>query len=97
MVNRESFAFAGATDENYVKLTAVALYSLLKNIPDETASGTYRRFAAEAGVPEVVEQSHPVEMFYRAQHLCWRMLPQPLFAFAARAMYEYFFRSHYGV
>ena len=58
---------------------------------------TYRRFAAEAGVPEVAEQSRPVEMCYRVQHLCWRLLPQPLFAFAARAMYEYFFRSRYGV
>ena len=58
---------------------------------------TYRRFAAEAGVPEVAEQSRPVEMCYRVQHLCWRCLPQPLFAIAVRAMYEYFFRSRYGV
>ena len=58
---------------------------------------TYRRFAAAAGVPEVAEQSRPVEMCYRVQHLCWRLLPQPLFALAARAMYEYFFRSRYGV
>ena len=58
---------------------------------------TYRCFAAEAEVPEVTEQSRPVEMCYRVQHFCWRFLPQPLFALAARAMYEYFFRSRYGV
>ena len=58
---------------------------------------TYLRFAAEAGVPEVAEQSRPVEMCYRVQHLCWRLFPQPVFAIAARAMYEYFFRSRYGV
>ena len=58
---------------------------------------TYRRFATEAGVPEVAEQSRPVEFHYWLQHLCWRCLPQPLFALTARTMYEYFFRTHYGV
>ena len=57
----------------------------------------YRHFAAEAGVPEVAEQSRPVEFHYRLQHLLWRYLPQPLFALAVRAMYTYYFRSHYGV
>lgn len=58
---------------------------------------TYRRFAAAAGVPEVAEQSRPIESCYRVQHLCWRCLPQPLFAIAVRAMYSYFFRTRYGV
>ena len=58
---------------------------------------TYRRFATNAGVPEVAEQSRKVEMCYRMQYLCWRLLPQPLFALAVRAMYEYFFRFRYGV
>lgn len=58
---------------------------------------TYRHLAAEAGVPEVAEQSRPVEFHYRLQHRLWRSLPQPLFALAVRAMYNYYFRSHYGV
>ena len=58
---------------------------------------TYRRFATEAGVPEVAGQSRPIEFCYRMQYLCWRCLPQPLFAIAARAMYAYYFRSRYGV
>ena len=58
---------------------------------------TYRRFAAEAGVPEVAEQSRPVEFHYWLQYIFWRCLPQPIFALAARAMYSYFFRTRYGV
>ena len=58
---------------------------------------TYRHLAAEAGVPEVAEQSRPVEFHYKLQHLFWQHLPQPLFALAVRAMYDYYFHSHYGV
>ena len=58
---------------------------------------TYRRFAEEAGVQEITKQSRPVEFHYWLQYLCWRILPQPLFALAARIMYEYFFRTRYGV
>ena len=59
--------------------------------------GIYRDFAAEAGVPEIADQSRPVELCYRIQHLCWRWLPERLFAFTARAMYSYYFRSRYNV
>lgn len=58
---------------------------------------TYSRFAAEAGVPEVADQSRPVEFHYRMQHHLWRGLPQPLFALASRAMYSHYFRTRYGV
>ena len=58
---------------------------------------TYRRFAAEAGVPEVAEQSRPVEFHYWLQYIFWKYLPQPIFALAVRAMYSYFFRTRYGV
>ncbi len=58
---------------------------------------TYRRLAAGAGVPEVAEQSRPVELCYRVQNFCWRHLPQPAFAVAVNAMYRYFFRTRYGV
>ena len=57
----------------------------------------FKHFASEAGVPEVAEQSRPMELSYRLQHLCWRCLPQPLFALACRAMYSYYFRTRYGV
>ena len=58
---------------------------------------TYQRFAAEAGVGEITKQSRPVEFHYWLQYLFWRILPQPLFALAVRIMYEYFFRTRYGV
>ena len=57
----------------------------------------YQQFSIKAGVPEITEQSRPVELCYRIQYFCWRYLPQPLFAFAVRAMYAYFFRTRYNV
>jgi len=57
----------------------------------------YRQFAAEAGVPEIAEQSRPLDFSYRVQYLCWKFLPRPLFLLACRAMYAYFFRSRYGI
>jgi len=57
----------------------------------------YRQLAAEAGVPEVAEQSRPLDFGYRVQCRCWKLLPRPLFLLACRAMYAYFFRSRYGV
>lgn len=56
----------------------------------------YVKTAAEAGVPEVAEQSRPIDFCYRIQWLCWKLLPRPLFLYACRAMYRYFFRSRYG-
>lgn len=57
----------------------------------------YRKFATEAGVPEIAEQSRPVDFCYKVQHLAWETLPPRLFAYACRAMYSYFFRTRYGV
>lgn len=57
----------------------------------------YRKLAAEAGVPEVAEQSRPVDFGYKVQHLTWKTLPPRLFAYACRAMYAYFFKTRYGV
>ena len=57
----------------------------------------YVQTAAEAGVPEVAEQSRPIDFCYRIQWLCWKLLPRPLFLYACRAMYRYFFWSRYGV
>jgi len=57
----------------------------------------YRQYAALAGVPEVAEQSRPMEVSYLVQHLCWRLLPDWLFAQACRAMYRFFFWRRYGV
>lgn len=57
----------------------------------------YVQAAAEAGVPDVAEQSRPLDICYRVQWLCWKFLPRPLFALACRAMYAYFFRRAYGV
>ena len=57
----------------------------------------YRKFAAEAGVPEFAEQSRPVEFCYRVQHLAWKILPPFLFPWVCRAMYSYFFKTRYGV
>lgn len=57
----------------------------------------YREYARLAGVPEVAEQSRPLDFCYRVQHWCWRLLPNWAFVQACRAMYRYFFRSHYGV
>ena len=59
--------------------------------------GEYRRVAAEAGFPEVAEQSRPVEACYRVQWLCWKLLPRTMFLRACRAMYRHFFKSAYGV
>ena len=114
-----------ATDENYVKLTAVSIYSLLMHNPgidvaiftDRISSQSaslltgiakrfnsiiklrplYRQIAAEAGFPEVAEQSRPVDFGYRMQYLAWKTLPHTLFSYACRAMYAYFFRTRYGV
>ena len=57
----------------------------------------YRQIAAEAGFPEVAEQSRPVDFGYRMQYLAWKTLPHTLFSYASRAMYAYFFRTRYGV
>jgi len=57
----------------------------------------YRQLAAEAGIPEVAEQSRPLDFGYRVQCLLWKILPRPLFLLVCRAMYAYFFRSRYGV
>lgn len=57
----------------------------------------YCETAAAAGVPEVAEQSRPLDFGYRVQWLCWKLLPRPLFIRACRAMYAYFFRTRYGV
>ena len=53
--------------------------------------------AREAGVPDLVQQSRPLDFGYRIQWLCWKILPRPLFLRTCRAMYAYFFRSRYGV
>ncbi len=57
----------------------------------------FKRLAAEAGVPDVAEQSRPVEFHYRLQRDLARILPPALFARLAHAMYAYFFRTRYGV
>ena len=57
----------------------------------------YRQIAAEAGLPEVAEQSRPVDFGYRMQYLAWKTLPHTLFSYVCRAMYAYFFRTRYGV
>ena len=57
----------------------------------------YRKIAAEAGLPEVAEQSRPVDFGYRMQYLAWKTLPHTLFSYACQAMYAYFFRTRYGV
>lgn len=57
----------------------------------------YCETATAAGVPEVAEQSRPLDFGYRVQWLCWKLLPRPLFIRACRAMYAYFFRTKYGV
>lgn len=53
--------------------------------------------AAEAGVPEIAEQSRPIDLCYRVQWLCWKLLPRHLFLLACRMMYQYFFWHAYGV
>ena len=55
------------------------------------------QFAKEAGVPEIAEQSRPLDFCYRVQWLCWKFLPRPFFVIACRAMYAYFFKTSYGV
>lgn len=57
----------------------------------------YCETAAAAGVPEVAQQSRPLDFGYRVQWLCWKLLPRPLFIRACRAMYRHFFKSRYGV
>ena len=57
----------------------------------------YRQIAAEAGLPEVAEQSRPIDFCYRIQHLAWKSLPAPLFSIVSRAMYTYYFKTRYGV
>ena len=58
---------------------------------------SYCKFAAEAGLPEITEQSRPVDFCYKVQHLAWKALPPFLFSYACRAMYAYFFRTRYKV
>ncbi len=57
----------------------------------------YRRFAEIAGVPEVAEQSRPLEAGYRVQAFCWKHLPNALFVQVCRALYRVFFWKVYGV
>ncbi len=57
----------------------------------------YRRFARLAGVPEVAEQSRPLDPCYRVQCLCWRLLPNALFVQVCRALYRFFYWKAYGV
>ncbi len=57
----------------------------------------YLSYAAKAGVPEVAEQSRPVEFCYRVMERCWCLLPHTLFAETVRWMYRYFFWSRYHV
>lgn len=57
----------------------------------------YRQIAAEAGFPEVAEQSRPTELEHKILFLAWKTLPHMLFSYACRAMYSYFFRTRYGV
>ena len=57
----------------------------------------YCKIAAEAGFPEVTEQSRPIELEYKILYLTWKSLPHALFSYACRAMYSYFFRTRYGV
>lgn len=57
----------------------------------------YCKIAAEAGFPEVAEQSRPIDFGYRVQHLAWKTLPASLFPWTCRAMYAYYFKTRYGV
>lgn len=57
----------------------------------------YVETAAEVGIPEITEQSRPIDFCYRIQWLCWKLLPRPLFLLACRTMYRFFFRRAYGV
>ena len=57
----------------------------------------YCKLAAEAGLPEVAEQSRPIDFCYKVQHLAWKTLPVSLFTWVCRAMYTYYFKTHYGV
>ena len=57
----------------------------------------YRQITAEAGFPEVAEQSRPIDFCYRMQYLTWKALPHTLFSYVCRAMYTYFFRTRYKV
>ena len=57
----------------------------------------YCKIAAEAGLPEVAEQSRPVDFGYKVQHLAWKTLPTSLFPWTCRAMYAYYFKTRYGV
>ena len=57
----------------------------------------YQKIAAEARLPEVAEQSRPIDFCYKVQYLAWKTLPAALFPWACRAMYAYFFKTRYGV
>jgi lipopolysaccharide biosynthesis glycosyltransferase len=57
----------------------------------------YRQIAAEAGLPEVAEQSRPIDLCYKVQYLAWKTLPAALFPWICRAMYAYYFRTRYKV
>ena len=57
----------------------------------------YQKIAAEAGLPEVAEQSRPIDFCYKVQDLAWKTLPASLFPWTCRAMYAYFFKTRYGV
>ena len=57
----------------------------------------YRKFATEAGVPEIAEQSRPTEFEHKILFLAWKTLPHALFSYVCRTMYSYYFRTRYGV
>ena len=57
----------------------------------------YHKIATEAGLPEVAEQSRPIELEHKILFFAWKSLPHALFSYACRAMYAYFFRTRYGV
>lgn len=61
------------------------------------ARALYRHFASLAGVPDLTDQSRPLELGYRVQAFCWKHLPNALFVEVCRALYRVFFWKTYGV
>lgn len=57
----------------------------------------YRRAAAEADLPEVAEQIHPLPFEYKVQYWLYRLLPQSLFTPICNLMYRTHIRLTYGV
>ncbi len=57
----------------------------------------YVEAATLAGVPEVAQQSRPMEFHYRLQAWLARRLPRPIFFEVARLMYRVFFLRTYHV